>query len=280
MIRNIRNTQYAIRNEPHSQLHVTSQYAMSLTASSIYALCNAPQNVQYAIRSTPPCSQPVVYYAIRNTQYATMLTANHVIRRAFVPQNTQEADNTQRKPYCHECTRHGAKQVKSTLTAPGRKTVDARAGGRWAVPQTQHNAQATLYEHNSIISMCNKPVVRTKREKRLYFTVQTRVNSTIYRQIGSRTHKPPNFPAACKGGAWEDGHNLLQPGHAPMLAPAALAASLRSAGAAAARPSLPSSRFPRRAPQSTRSCWTPLWRLRLGGRLAQLGASRPPSDAW
>ena len=90
-------------------------------------------------------------------------------------------------------------KVKSTLTAPGRKTVDARAGGRWAVPQTQHNAQATLYEHNSIISMCNKPVVRTKREKRLYFTVQTRVNSTIYRQIGSRTHKPPNFPAACKG---------------------------------------------------------------------------------
>ena len=118
-------------------------------------------------------------------------------------------------------------KVKSTLTAPGRKTVDARAGGRWAVPQTQHNAQATLYEHNSIISMCNKPVVRTKREKRLYFTVQTRVNSTIYRQIGSRTHKPPNFPAACKGRCMGGRtYRLLQPGHAPMLAPAALAARL------------------------------------------------------
>ena len=87
----LRNTQYAIRNEPHSQLRIM-----------LYAM----PPPKCAIRSTQPCSQPVVYYAIRNTQYATMLTANHVIRRAFcASQNTQEADNTQenntqRKPYC------------------------------------------------------------------------------------------------------------------------------------------------------------------------------------
>ena len=94
------------------------------------------------------------------------------------------------------------------------ETVDARAGGRRAVPQTQHNAQATLYEHYQDMQ---QPVVRTKREKRQYTvpTDQGRHNETPI--------SPLRMQRGCMGGRT---YRLLQPGHAPMLAPAALAARL------------------------------------------------------
>ena len=73
------------------------------SARSLSVFSWKPVKIRYP---TFPAAQPFVYYALRNTQYATMLTANHVIRRAFcASQNTQEAENTQeentqRKPYC------------------------------------------------------------------------------------------------------------------------------------------------------------------------------------